>query len=83
MTAGFPWPDVTAPLVFVDVPQGRETSTSEKTSYSNSLEAEVVLEVVRGLLAEGEVDASEIGVISPYRGQVRDAVHIYVLRASF
>jgi hypothetical protein len=86
MTAGFPWPDVMAPLVFVDVPQGRETSTSENTSYCNLLEAKVVLEVVRGLLTEGEVDASQVGVISPYRGQVRFAslrtTHIDVLRAS-
>jgi superfamily I DNA and/or RNA helicase len=59
------------PLVFVDVPQGKEASTSERTSFANLLEAEVVVEVVRGLLAARQVDAGQIGVISPYRGQVR------------
>jgi superfamily I DNA and/or RNA helicase len=40
-------------------------------SYSNPSEAAAVEALVAGLLAAGEVSAGDIGVISPYNGQVK------------
>jgi superfamily I DNA and/or RNA helicase len=41
-------------------------------SYSNPSEAAAVETLVAGLLAAGEVSAGDIGVISPYNGQVKE-----------
>ena len=42
-----------------------------QTSYSNAAEAEVVMGIVRGFLKQGDTMLGQIGVISPYKAQVR------------
>ena len=60
-----------APYVMFDVADGRSEEVS--SSWSNDLEAQLALIIVRYLLSTfGEhLSASEIGIIAPYNGQVR------------
>jgi hypothetical protein len=44
---------------------------SEGTSHTNSAEADVVAQVVRGFLASGELRPDQVGVVTPYASQVR------------
>ena len=44
---------------------------SSQTSYSNAAEAEVLVNVIKKFLNEGNITLSQIGVISPYKAQVR------------
>ena len=59
-----------APYVMFDVADGRSEEVS--SSWSNDLEAQLALIIVRYLLSTfGEhLSASEIGIIAPYNGQV-------------
>jgi regulator of nonsense transcripts 1 len=61
----FPNPEI--PLSFIDH-NGDELQI--KNSYGNSLEAEIVVRVVCRLLKAG-IPPSHIGIITPYRGQVK------------
>ncbi|CAK0799729.1 unnamed protein product, partial [Prorocentrum cordatum] len=63
---GFPWP-AAGPLAFVKT-TGREAQSIDGVSKTNASECSAVASVVRRLLQH--VSASDIGVISPYRGQV-------------
>lgn len=74
---GLQWPNEHVPVVFINVPaaavavDGNEgKSNGTQTSYSNTLEADVVLEVVKSLYAHN-TSLSDIGVLSPYNAQVR------------
>jgi hypothetical protein len=60
-----------APYVVLDVVDGRAEEVS--SSWSNDLEAQLALTIVRHLLsAFGEhLSAGDIGIIAPYNGQVR------------
>ena len=42
-----------------------------QTSFSNAAEAEVIMGIVRGFLKQGDTTLGQIGVISPYKAQVR------------
>ena len=42
-----------------------------QTSFSNAAEAEVVMGIVKGFLKQGDTMLGQIGVISPYKAQVR------------
>ena len=42
-----------------------------QTSYSNAAEAEVIVELIKGLLQDGQTSLGQIGVIAPYKSQVR------------
>jgi superfamily I DNA and/or RNA helicase len=42
-----------------------------QTSFSNAAEAEVMVELIRGMLESGETTLGQIGVIAPYKSQVR------------
>lgn len=70
---GFPWraraDGSLAPVAFVRVSH-EEDFTGEGHSKSNRAEAEVVFRIVSGLVRDG-LTGSDIGIITPYMGQVR------------
>ena len=68
--AGFLWPDWDKPVAFVPV-HGAEMEEESGSSRSNMDEAAVVIKIVNDLLAPGDLTPEDIGVISPYAGQVR------------
>ena len=68
--AGLLWPDWDNPLAFIPV-DGSEQQDEDGGSRSNIAEAAKVLSVVDGLLEIGDLDTNDIGVITPYNGQVR------------
>ncbi len=68
--AGILWPDWDHPVAFIPV-EGTEIQDEEGSSRSNFSEAAKVLSVVDSLLAVGDIQTSDIGVITPYNGQVR------------
>tara|TARA_B100000282_G_C31694397_1_gene473091 strand:+ start:37 stop:1239 length:1203 start_codon:yes stop_codon:yes gene_type:complete len=68
--AGFLWPDWDKPVAFVPV-HGAEIEEEAGSSRSNMDEAAVVIQVVNDLLLPGDIKPEDIGVISPYAGQVR------------
>lgn len=78
---GFPWPDRGRPLAFMDC-TGQEHRTSSVlgssagTSYQNTEEAQLVARVIQQLLSGPDaVQPSDIGVITPYSGQVPSAAY--------
>jgi len=66
---GFDWPVPAVPLAFVDCPEGEERS--DGASQMNTIEAQKVVTLVKKLMAEHEVLACDIGIVSPYAAQVR------------
>lgn len=76
--AGFLWPDWDRPMAFVPV-EGVEETDDEGKSRSNRDEAAKVLSIVNDLLAMGDVQPEDIGVITPYSGQVRELTHLFDL----
>ncbi|CAJ1380771.1 unnamed protein product [Effrenium voratum] len=65
---GLPWPSLDCPAMFM------ESSVEEHLegeSKANMAEALVVKDLVQGLLDRKEVPLTEIGVVTPYKGQVR------------
>ncbi len=68
--AGFLWPDWDKPVAFVPV-HGSEIQEESGSSRSNMDEAAIVVKIVNDLLAPGDLTPDDIGVISPYAGQVR------------
>lgn len=76
--AGFLWPDWDHPMAFVPI-EGVEEADEEGKSRSNRDEAAKVLGVVNDLLAAGDIQPSDIGVISPYNGQVRELSRLFDL----
>ena len=79
---GFPWPVPGLPIVFLACAgQERRTALNSSntagtagtagTSYQNDEEAAVVLKVLQQLLSGSDaLQAKDIGVITPYTGQV-------------
>jgi len=68
--AGFLWPDWNKPVAFVPV-HGSEIQDQTSSSKSNMDEAAMVVQIVNDLLAAGDLSPEDVGVISPYSGQVR------------
>ena len=68
--SGLLWPDWDNPLAFIPV-DGAELQDEDGSSRSNYAEAAKVLNVVKGLLEIGDLTTKDIGVITPYNGQVR------------
>jgi regulator of nonsense transcripts 1 len=68
--AGFLWPDWDKPVAFVPV-HGSEMQEESGSSRSNMDEAAIVVQIVNDLLVPGDLTPDDIGVISPYAGQVR------------
>lgn len=52
-------------------------SNTSMASYYNNAEAAVVKDVVRGLVEDGNISLSDIGVISPYSAQVRLLIDLF------
>jgi hypothetical protein len=76
---GVAWPSTVVPVAFVDV-KGEEKRTTSVTddlaaatgfSYYNPQEAAAVVAVVQQLLSTGQLCPDDIGVITPYNGQVK------------
>lgn len=65
---GFIWPSDKAPVCFLEVPE-RESRSGD--SKENHAEAKKVQETVSALLSAGELTCHDIGVVTPYMGQVR------------
>ena len=68
--AGMLWPDWDAPLAFLPV-EGEELLSPDGASKENSVEASWVVKILMGLIEEGGLEISSIGIITPYAGQVR------------
>uniref|UniRef100_A0A7S3EC81 AAA+ ATPase domain-containing protein n=1 Tax=Rhodosorus marinus TaxID=101924 RepID=A0A7S3EC81_9RHOD len=65
---GIQWHSRAGALMFVET---ESLEQAEGTSFANSREAAVVAKLVKELLNAGELSAEQIGVITPYSGQVR------------
>eukprot|EP00756_Hemistasia_phaeocysticola_P023373 Hpha_TRINITY_DN15887_c1_g5::TRINITY_DN15887_c1_g5_i1::g.189706::m.189706/K14326/UPF1, RENT1; regulator of nonsense transcripts 1 len=68
---GFRWPVLGVPCAFVPVAKGEEHS--DGMSYSNQREADKLSQILQDLLdANPELTPSQIGIITPYKAQVRN-----------
>tara|TARA_Y100001970_G_scaffold36896_1_gene45527 strand:+ start:156 stop:746 length:591 start_codon:yes stop_codon:yes gene_type:complete len=67
---GMLWPDWDAPLAFLPV-EGDELLSPDGASKENSVEASWVVKILMGLIEEGGLEFSDIGIVTPYAGQVR------------
>ena len=68
--AGFVWPDWDAPVAFIPV-EGAEDTSPDGASKQNMDEAGLAVRVVDMLLSGGDLTPNDIGVVTPYSGQVR------------
>ena len=80
--AGFLWPDWDKPVAFVPI-EGFEVEDEEGKSKSNMDEAAKVVSIVDDLLAAGDITTKDIGVISPYNGQVRLLTDLFYQAGGF
>ena len=67
---GMLWPDWDTPLAFLPVQEG-EVRSPDGNSKENPAEASWVSRILEQLLDGGELEMSDIGIITPYAGQVR------------
>lgn len=68
--AGFMWPDWDGPVAFIPI-DGVEQVDTEGASKSNLDEAARVVTLVQELLVPADLTTRDIGIITPYNGQVR------------
>ena len=68
--AGFVWPDWNAPVAFIPV-EGAEDTSPDGASKQNMDEAGLAVRVVDMLLSGNDITPHDIGVVTPYSGQVR------------
>ena len=68
--AGFVWPNWDAPVAFIPV-DGSEDTSPDGASKQNMDEAGLAVRVVDMLLSGGDITPHDIGVVTPYSGQVR------------
>ena len=67
---GFPWPNQSEPLAFLQV--GNDSELSHNFGgRSNPKEADVIIHIVLKLIAAGDVRAENIAIITPYSKQVQ------------
>jgi len=67
---GFLWPDWDRPLAFLPI-EGGEVTSEDGSSKANPTEAGWVARIIEMLLEDGTLLPRQIGVITPYNGQVR------------
>ena len=70
---GIIWPDFDNPVAFLPV-EGGEIVSADGHSKANPTEAGWVLRIIDSLLDGEDISPDDIGVITPYNGQVR-AIH--------
>ena len=68
--SGMLWPDWDKPLAFLPV-TGGEILSPDGASKENPSEASWVISILSMLIETGDLNSSEIGIITPYTGQVR------------
>ncbi|HII42267.1 TPA: AAA family ATPase [Candidatus Thalassarchaeaceae archaeon] len=68
--AGLLWPDWDNPVAFIPI-EGGELVSPDGTSRENPAEVSWVLKITEDLLEAGELTKKDIGIITPYAGQVR------------
>ena len=68
--AGFPWPSKD-PLAFVHVGNGECEVAHGFGGRSNPTECNLVIQIISKLLEAGDVETSQISVISPYSKQIQ------------
>ena len=68
--SGMLWPDWDNPMAFLPVQEG-EVRSPDGNSKENPAEASWVSRILEQLLDGGELGMSDIGIITPYAGQVR------------
>eukprot|EP00931_Biecheleriopsis_adriatica_P049557 TRINITY_DN28676_c0_g1_i1.p1 TRINITY_DN28676_c0_g1~~TRINITY_DN28676_c0_g1_i1.p1 ORF type:complete len:971 (-),score=178.11 TRINITY_DN28676_c0_g1_i1:322-2904(-) len=66
--AGFPWPRRDAGVALL---HRQAEETREGASWSNPAEVRTVISILQEVLNAGDLEPSEIGVVTPYVGQVR------------
>jgi regulator of nonsense transcripts 1 len=64
------WPDWDNPVAFVPV-DGGEVVSPDGTSRENPAEVSWVIKILNEILEAGEITKKDIGIITPYAGQVR------------
>ena len=67
---GLIWPDFEQPVAFLPI-EGGEVVAEDGHSRANPAEASWVVRVLDMLLNPGDLKNTDIGIISPYNGQVR------------
>uniref|UniRef100_A0A7S1FIN7 AAA+ ATPase domain-containing protein n=1 Tax=Noctiluca scintillans TaxID=2966 RepID=A0A7S1FIN7_NOCSC len=65
---GVPWPNPECPAAFFEVDVEEHLDGESK---ANIAEARVLLELVKKVLDYGELKMEDIGIVTPYKGQVR------------
>ncbi|CAK9006786.1 Regulator of nonsense transcripts 1 homolog (ATP-dependent helicase UPF1) [Durusdinium trenchii] len=65
---GVPWPNAKCPIAFINVDAQEEL---EGDSKANSVEAQLVASLVGKVFQYGELNVSQVGVVTPYMAQVR------------
>lgn len=65
---GIKWPNPDCPVAFINVDAQEE---AEGDSKANSIEAQMIADIVRNVLHSKELKVSEVGVVTPYMAQVR------------
>jgi len=70
---GIPWPDGEIPILFEHCVDGVEESSGDGTSLYNKREAARVIFHLKNVLSKASLAAgiADVGVITPYSGQVR------------
>lgn len=67
---GFNWPNKGVPVAFLTTPNSAEEMT-KASSKQNAFEAKQVSEIVLDLLKAKDVTEDQIGIITPYRAQLK------------
>jgi hypothetical protein len=67
---GFPWPNRSEPLAFIEVGNNSEVSHNFG-GRSNPTEVALVCDIVLKLISDGDVRAENIAIITPYSKQVQ------------
>eukprot|EP00931_Biecheleriopsis_adriatica_P016608 TRINITY_DN1218_c0_g2_i1.p1 TRINITY_DN1218_c0_g2~~TRINITY_DN1218_c0_g2_i1.p1 ORF type:complete len:1072 (+),score=216.69 TRINITY_DN1218_c0_g2_i1:53-3217(+) len=68
---GFPWPQKHMPVAFINMEQVEERREDAGSSYINTAEAEKTMWALLEVCKSGKIGPSDIGVVTPYKGQVR------------
>ena len=67
---GMLWPNWDAPLTFLPV-DGDELLSPDGASKENAAEASWAVKILMGFVDDGGLELSDIGIVTPYAGQVR------------